>query len=155
MPLHSGKLTHRYAVWNRNYSCVRRLQMNIWYFAQRGFKDSYTPGCATFLSAGNIKNLFNYTVIRAFCSLLLHSEGRPWKPVLLAGGGKRVQNMGSVYSLEGFIRGSRCLLLGACMAVSLQGHAGILDNRTYNSFFWTVYTSLFCFSSSRNTATQE
>lgn len=69
---------------------------------------------------------------------------------------KRVQNMGSVYSLECFICGSSCLLLSeACMAVSLLGHVGILDNMRHNSVFGTDYTYLFCFSSSRNTAVQE
>lgn len=132
------------------------MNMIISYSAKRDFQDSFTPWSTTFLSAGNMKSLFNYTVIGAFWSLLLHSEGSPWKCVLLAGGGsKRVQDTGSVYSLEYFICGSSCFMLSeACMAVSLPGHAGILDNRKLN-FFLTDYTYLFCFSSSRNTATQE
>lgn len=119
------------------------------------FQDSFTPWSTTFLSAGNMKSPFNYTVIGAFWSLLLHSEESPWKCVLLAGGrSKRVQNMGSVYSLEYFICGSSCLMLSeACMAVSLLGHVGILDNRRHNSFFNRLY--IFFFSSSRDTATQE
>lgn len=90
-----------------------------------------------------MKSLFNYTVIGAFWSLLLHSEGSPWKCVLLAGrGSKRVQNMGSVYSLEYFICGSSCLMLSeACMAVSLPGHVGILDKRHNSLTDYTYFAS--------------
>jgi len=38
------------------------MNMNIQYSAYRDFQGSSKPGSTTFLAAGNIKNLFDYTV---------------------------------------------------------------------------------------------